>query len=161
MFCGASAFAQSEIDPDHFDSPNTEPLSQPKATAGTQIGGMRYDGKFTPPYEVECHGRNLRRGKYAFSLLSDGKVSQATLSHKGSTIKIAGIIQTQAAKRRNEVVVENNGKWRTLSLIRVSGLDFVFDPHQSADPATDRKSAHAERLSLRLTDFRQLHTPDP
>ena len=35
------AFAQSEIDPDHFDSSNTEPIQQPKAPASTRIDTIR------------------------------------------------------------------------------------------------------------------------
>ena len=34
---GSGAYAQAEIDPDHFDSPNTEPFDQPKTQS--QSGG--------------------------------------------------------------------------------------------------------------------------
>ena len=46
------AYAQSEVDPDHFDSPNTEPIPQPKLTPTPPSSETRYDGKFTLPYEV-------------------------------------------------------------------------------------------------------------
>jgi len=147
---GAScAQAQSEIDPDHFDSPNTEPIP-PKAPANTRIDTIRYEGQFTLPHEVRCNGISLRPGKYSVSLRSNGKAGQATLNHKGHATEIAGIVQTQAAKRRNEVIVENNGKWRALSVIRVSGFDFVFDPKHSVDPAPDSKGARVEKVLLTM-----------
>lgn len=148
---GASyARAQSEIDPDHFNSPNTEPIRQPKAPANTRIDAIRYEGQFTLPHEVWCNGISLRPGKYSVSLRSNGKAGQATLNHKGHATEIAGIVQTQAAKRRNEVIVENNGKGRALSVIRVSGFDFVFDLKHSVDPAPDRKGARVEKVLLTM-----------
>jgi len=148
---GASgAQAQSEIDPDHFNSPNTEPIPEPKAPANTRTDTIRYEGQFTLPHEVRCNGISLRPGKYSVSLRSNGKVGQATLNHKGHATEIAGIVQTQAAKRRNEVIVENNGKGRALSVIRVSGFDFVFDPKNSVDLSPDSKGARAEKLLLTM-----------
>jgi hypothetical protein len=148
---GAScAQAQSEVDPDHFDSPNTEPMPQPKAPANTRIDTIRYEGQFTLPHEVRCNGISLLPGKYSVSLRSNGKVGQATLNRKGYATEIAGIVETQSAKRRNEVIVENNGKGRALSVIRVSGFDFVFDPKHSVDPAPDSKGAPVEKVVLTM-----------
>ena len=138
---GASyARAQSEIDPDHFNSPNTEPIRQPKAPANTRIDAIRSEGQFTLPHEVWCNGISLRPGKYSVSLRSNGKAGQATLNHKGHATEIAGIVQTQAA----------NGKGRALSVIRVSGFDFVFDLKHSVDPAPDRKGARVEKVLLTM-----------
>ena len=148
---GAScAQAQSEIDPDHFDSPNTEPIPEPKALANTRIDTIRYEGQFTLPREVRCNGMSLRPGKYSVLLRSNGKVGQATLNHKGHATEIAGIVQAQAAKRRNEVIVEYNGKGRALSVIQVNGLDFVFDPKHSVEPSPDSKGARVEKLLLTI-----------
>ena len=142
----SSARAQSEIDPDHFDSPNTEPF--PRPMANTQIGAIRYDGEFTLPHKVHCNGVSLRPGKYSVSLHSNGKVGQATLNQKGHTTEIAQIIQTPAAKQRNEVLVENNGEGWTLSVIRVSGFDFILDPKHSAGPSPNSKGARVEKVLL-------------
>ena len=148
---GAScAQAQSEIDPDHFDSPNTEPIPQPKAPDSTRIDTIRYEGQFTLPHEVRCNGISLRPGKYSVSLRSNGKVGQVTLNRNGHATEIAGIVQKQAAKRRNELIVEHNGKGRALSVIRVSGFDFVFDPKHSADPSPDSKGAPVEKVLLTM-----------
>jgi hypothetical protein len=145
---GFRACAQFEIDPDHFDSPNTEPFPQPKPPTNTQIGTIRYDGEFALPHEVRCNGRSLHPGKYSVSLRSNGKVGRPTLNQKGHTTQIAGVVQTQAVKRRNEVIVANSGKGRTLSVIRVSGFDFVFDPKYAIDCPPESKGARLEAVPL-------------
>jgi hypothetical protein len=142
------AYAQSEIDPDHFDSPNTEPIPQTR-TVDSKVRVTWYNGTFSLPYSVLCNGKKLAPGKYSISLRSDGTVGQATLNQKGHAIEISRVVQTGAPKQRDEVVVEENNKnGRTLSLVRVSGFDFVFDPKHSADPSSGGKPTHAEKLPL-------------
>lgn len=84
------AYAQSEIDPDHFDSRNTEPIPQPRITE-SKVTETRYDRTFSLPYIVLCNGKKLPRGKYSISLRSDGHIGQATLHQKGHDIEIAGV----------------------------------------------------------------------
>jgi hypothetical protein len=142
------AYAQSEIDPDHFDLPNMEPIAQPRTT-DSKVTQLRYDGTFSLPYSVLCSGRKLAAGKYSISFRSDGKVGHATLSQKGHAIEIAGLVQTQASKQRDEVVVvENNKIGRTLSVVRIRGVDFVLDPQLQADPSADRTVALAGKTLL-------------
>ena len=144
------AYAQSEVDPDHFDSPNTEPV--PPRTAENNVTELHYDGTFSLPYGVLCHGKKLAPGKYSISIHFDGKVGQATLSQKGHVIEIAAVVPTdvptQHDKRDEVVVVENNKKEPTLSVVRVAGFSFAFDPKLRADPSPDHKTAHAEKVLL-------------
>jgi hypothetical protein len=44
--------------------------------------------------------------------------------------------------------VENNNNGRTLSVVRVSGLDFVFDPQRRPDPSADGKPTRMDKLPL-------------
>ena len=67
MLGPSRACAQAEIDPDHFDSANTEPVRQ-------LVRVIRYDDTFSLPYSVRCNGKQLAPGKYSISLRSDGKV---------------------------------------------------------------------------------------
>ena len=147
----SAAFAQSEIDPHHFDSPNTESIPQPR-TADSRVAATRYDGAFSLPYQVQCNGKRLAPGKYSVSIRFNGKVWQATLNQKGHTIEIAAIVAAEARKphdQRDEVVVvENDKKVRTLSVVRVSGFDFVFDAKPRRDPLQDNKPARTEKLPL-------------
>ena len=147
----SAAFAQSEIDPDHFDSPNTESIPQPR-TEESRVAATRYDGAFSLPYQVQCNGKRLAPGKYSVSVRFNGKVWQATLNQKGHTIEIAAAVAAEARKphdQRDEVVVvENDKKVRTLSVVRVSGFDFVFDAKPRRDPLQDNKPAHRKKLPL-------------
>jgi len=139
------AYAQSEIDPDHFDSPNTEPIAQLR-TADSKVTELRYDGTFSLPYSVLCSGKKLAAGKYSISFRFDGKVGHATLNQKGHAIEIAGVV---LSKQRNEVVVVENDKiGRTLSVARINGVDFVIDPKLLADPSADRTATHAGKTLL-------------
>jgi len=145
---GPGAYAQQEIDPDHFDSPNTQPITQPRP-ADRKVKVVGYHGTFSLPYAVLCSGKKLAPGKYAISLRSQGNVGQATLNQKGRAIDIAAAVQREMSKQRDEVVVvENNNRGRTLSVVRVSGLDFVFDPQRWADPSADGKSTRTDKLPL-------------
>ena len=152
LLLGAScAYGQSEIDPDQFDSPNTEPMPQPGA-ADSKVTALRYDGTFSLPYGVLCNGKKLAAGKYSISFRFNGKVAQATISQKGHAIEIAGVIPAEASKQhdnRDEVVIVENGKKEpVLSVVRVTGFDFVFDPKLRTGLSPDRRAAHAGKVLL-------------
>lgn len=148
---GSCAYAQSEIDPDHFESLNTEPFSQPKPNANSQVAETRYEGRFALPYPLLCGGNRLAPGTYTISLRSDGKVGQAILNLKGQAIGIAGVVHQQAHKRdNNALIVERKGKIRTLSFIHVAGSDFIFDPIRQIEISAKSKMERFERLPLML-----------
>jgi hypothetical protein len=96
---GAGAYAQAEIDPDHFDSPNTEPFDQPKTQSQTHA--TRYDGNYSLPYAVQCSGKQLALAKYSVSLHSNGKVGHGVLKSKSQFIKIAGVVHPYAECSRS------------------------------------------------------------
>jgi hypothetical protein len=127
MLGPSGGYAQAEIDPDHFDSPNVQPSTQ-------LVTLLCYDGILSLPYSVLGNGKKLAPGKYSISLRFDGKVGRETREEEHHADEIAGVVHTEAPKRRDEVVVENNQTGRTLSVVRVSGFDFVLDPKHSADP---------------------------
>lgn len=152
---GSGAYAQSEIDPDHFESPNVEPFTKAKANGSRDAATIQYDGKFNLPYAVKCNGKSLRPGEYSISLHSDGKVGRAILNQKGQTIGIAGLIHNQGHARADHVLlIEHDGKTRRLSVIQVAELDFILDAehieHSSA--STLRR---IEKLPLVLVDGRK------
>jgi hypothetical protein len=116
-----SARAQSEVDPDHFESPNVESFERAKINTSRGAMAIRYDGKFTLPYTVQCSGKSLPPGRYSVSLHSDGKVGHATLNQGGKTTAIAGVINKQGRKRGDDaLLVERNGNTRRLSAIQVA-----------------------------------------
>jgi hypothetical protein len=150
LVLGASvAYAQSEIDPDHFDSPNTEPFAQPKLTPNSQSGETRYDGKFTLPYTVQCSGKSLPPGKYSFSFRSDGKVGQGVMKSKDQTVEIVGTVHRQARKAgRDALIVENQRSTRMLAVIQVAELDLVLDAKREMNHASSNKPGRIESLPV-------------
>ena len=52
--------AQTEINPDHFDSPNAELFPQPKTTTGSEVEPSRYDAEFTLPAVLRWAARHKR-----------------------------------------------------------------------------------------------------
>jgi hypothetical protein len=95
---GTGAYAQQEIDPDHFDSPSTEPPDQPKSSQN-HGSEKRYDGDFALPYAVQCSGKQLGPGKYSVSLRSDGNVGHGVLKSKSQSIEITSGVHSQGFKR--------------------------------------------------------------
>jgi hypothetical protein len=150
-FAPSRGYAQSEVDPDHFGSPNTESFPQSKTKTGvaTETPKVRFRGKFTLPYTVQCAGKKLPPGTYSVSLHSDGKTGRAMLNQKSHTIEIAGVVRVPADSReRNALLVECIGKTHRLSAIHFAELDLVFDPNRQAERASDPKARRMEKLQL-------------
>jgi hypothetical protein len=146
---GPAASAQQEIDPDHFDSPNTKPMRQPR-TSASKVRAIRYRGTFSLPYTVLCNGKKLAQGRYSMLLRSDGRIGQATFDNNGHAVESVGVVRAAARKERDQVVVaENSENGRTLSVVRVHGFDFVFDASHAAIPSV--KNMHTGVESLPLT----------
>jgi hypothetical protein len=149
-----SVYAQSEIDPDHFETTNTEPFSQPRAAGrlAAKLEKYRFSGKFKLPYAVQCPGTRLRPGEYSVSLSSDGKTGHATLIHNGQITEIAGSVRTRGQSRTHSaLLVECSGNAHRLSAIRLAELDLVFDPGPPVEHTTNNKSKRIETLLLEVT----------
>jgi hypothetical protein len=149
--------AQAEVDPDHFDTTNTEPLTQPQTHINAQqTAKLNYGGNFTLPYHLQCNGRNLLPGKYFLALNSDGRTARLTLNRKGQVVRIDGIKQNQNRdQKRNGLIVERSGKLHRLSVIHVAQLDLVLNPAQGREGLADGGSKSIERLPVILNGSRK------
>ncbi|HKV63440.1 MAG TPA: hypothetical protein VJO16_16130 [Candidatus Acidoferrum sp.] len=146
---GSPACAQSEIAPDQFESPNVEPFEKPKVNARGDAMAIRYDGKVTLPFTLQCNRKSLPPGRYSVSLQSDGKTGQATLKRRGRAIDIAGMVHKQAQKYESDtLVVELNGRTRRLSAIHLAELDFVFEPKLPVESSSRSMPRRFEKLLL-------------
>ena len=146
---GSPARAQSEVDPDHFESSNVEPFEKAKINASSEATAIRYDGKFTLPYAVQCSGKSLPPGTYSVSLHSDGKIGQATLKRRGRAIGIPGMVHKQVQKYDGDtLVVELNGRTRRLSAIHMAELDFVFESKRPVESSSRSIPIRFEKLLL-------------
>ena len=151
-----SARAQSEVDPDHFESINVEPFDRAMVNAGREASAIRYDGKFTLPYTVQCHGKILPPGRYSVSLHSDGKIGQATLKQAGQAIGIAGVAHKLTQKYGSDaLVVEPDGGTRRLSAIEVAELNLVFELKPPKEGSSDGKPRRFEKLPMTVTGQRK------
>jgi hypothetical protein len=145
------SYGQSEVHPDHFDSPSTEPFPQPKTKEGVAAHAERvhFVGNFKLPYSLRCAGKRLLPGRYAISLRSDGKTGRATLTQKGQTLEIAGLVRPPAeAHARNIILVECMGKAHRLAAIHVEEMELVFAVDPQLEPTSHDKPRRTEKLLL-------------
>jgi hypothetical protein len=145
-------YAQSEVNPDQFDSPNTEHFPQPKVKeSAVVVTEQRFSGTFMLPYTLECAGKRLLAGHYSFSLRSDGKTGRVTLNQKAQRIEIAGVVQKQARNPGpSALYVGLSGNARRLLAVHLAELDLVFDVDQQIRQSTGGKPARVEKLALLL-----------
>ena len=142
------AYAQSEIDPDHFDSPNTEPFPQPKGLA-SQVQAISYKGNFSLPYTAQCSGKKLSPGKYSISLSSNGAAAEFILMRNGHIVETGGLLQTERLGHGRDALILGRGrKMRSLSAIHVAGSDFVFTASPETERVSDNRPGGIQTLPL-------------
>lgn len=147
------AYAQAEVNPDQFESPNTESFVKAKTAAATEAASVSLEGKFSLPYSVQCNGKSLSPGEYLLSLRSDGRTAQITLNREGQAMKFEGLTQKSAPNRRPDaLVVERSGNSRQLSVIQVAQMDLILGPDPGLAHRMDGKPKTVEKLPLRLAD---------
>ena len=153
---GSPALAQSEIDPDHFDSPNMAGFDKANTDASSEVETIRYEDKFRLPYTVECNGKSLPAGKYSVSLRSDGKGVQAILNQGGEGVGIVGVVVRKRVNARGNdaLIAEFKGTTRRLSAIQVAKLDVVLDPEPQTKNSARTMPRRLERLPLKETVLR-------
>ncbi len=150
------AYAQSEVDPDHYDAWNPEPPSQPKTDAPSRDSTIHYDGNFVLPYRLQCNRRSLPPGKYSIAVDSEGGLIRVMVSRSGHSMKIEGITKRQRLNhRRSVLVVERSGAIRQLSVIQVAQLDLVFSPTLGFAHPADGKLRNLQELPLISADSRR------
>lgn len=142
------AYAQSEIDPDHFDSPNTEPFPQPKGPS-SQVRAILYEGHFSLPHAVQCSGKKLPPGKYSISLRFTGVAAAFTLMRNGHIVEAGGLLHAEGPSHGRDALILGRGRTMPrLSAIHVAGSDFVFATSLEAEPVSDNWPGGIETLPL-------------
>jgi hypothetical protein len=142
------AYAQSEIDPDHFDSPNTEPFHQPKGPP-SQVQATLYRGNFSLPYTVHCSGKKLPPGNYSISLSSNGAATEFTLMRNGQIVDAGRLLRGEGLGHGRDALILGRGrKTPSLSAIHVAGSDFVFTASPEAKPVSDNRPGGIQTLPL-------------
>jgi hypothetical protein len=143
------ARAQSEVDPDHYETWDPEPPPPSKTHAPGQVGKIHYEGNFVLPYSLQCNQSSLPPGKYSIAVDSEGGMVRVTVSRRGHSMKIEGITKRQRPNhRRSVLVVERSGATRQLSVIEVAQLDLVFSPILGFEHPADGKPRNLQELPL-------------
>jgi len=123
---GPSARAQSEVAPDHFDSPDMVPFDAAKPAAA-QAANVEYTGQITLAHRVRVNGKSLASGNYAVSLRSDGKTVEMRLVRSGETVAVqTATYRNVPSTERGYVVLERRGNARRVSVIHAGSVQLVF-----------------------------------
>lgn len=150
------AFAQYEVDPDHYETTDTKPLQEFKTNVPGQVAKIHYEGNFVLPYSLQCNRSSLPPGKYSIAVDSEGRTARVTLNRRGHSMRIDGITQRQSPNhRRSVLVVERTGATHQLSLIQVAQLDLAFSPTVGAERPADGKPRNLQELPLIMADSRR------
>jgi hypothetical protein len=150
------AYAQFEVDPDHYETRDAEPLPQVKTNAPGQAAKIHYEGNFTLPYSLQCNRSSLPPGKYSIAVDSEGRTARVTLNRGGHRVSIEGITRRSNQNHRgNVLVVERNGAGHQLSVIQLAQLDLVFSPTLGFERPANGKPRNLQELPLILTDSRR------
>jgi hypothetical protein len=94
------AQAQAEIDPDHYETADAEPLPQSKTIAPGQVGKMRCEGNFLLPSSIRCNGSSLPPGTYLISVESEGRSARVTVNRVDAGVRAEEITQGQNRNRK-------------------------------------------------------------
>jgi hypothetical protein len=145
------AYAQFEVDPDHFEMTDAAPAEQAKTNTGCPVKRTHYQGSVTLPYSLQCGGKSLPPAKYSVSLSSAGRTAQLTLTRKGQVVRIAEIRQEQLRNRgRDALVLERSGSSQQLHMIQVAQVNFVLTPDPRVERTSDSEPRSIEKLPFIL-----------
>ena len=112
--------AQSEVDPDHFDTTSAQPAVQPKDT-GTAIEHAELRGTFTLPFSVTCAGVSLQPGTYSVVVRSSRERATITLMPRGTNAAKVQVlvISRSRAEGPSSLILEHMGQHRKLTAIKL------------------------------------------
>lgn len=152
FMCAAPVRAQSEINPDHFDSPNTEPLHSAPKSVGSQATAQLYEGTFKLPYVVECSGKRLEPGEYTVWLRATAKEGQVIVRLKGKTVvAFAGELRAQnLTKGCDTLLVRIQGKTRTLCTIQMAKMEVTIEPKLKITESSAHQSERIDRVPVTI-----------
>ena len=90
------AYAQAEVDPDHYETRDPEPLPQANTNAPSPVDKIHYAGNFVLPYRLQCN----RSSMASRQILNCSRVRtvNVTVSRKGHSTKIEVITEEKTSE---------------------------------------------------------------
>jgi hypothetical protein len=102
-FWPATTHAQAETAPDEFKSPNTAPhVPAPPAKAD-------FEGTFSLPNQVQCHGHKLPPGLYTIAVKTVGENKMITIQHDKSDTVLTVVRVSDTPTSGPSVVMMRHG----------------------------------------------------
>jgi len=149
---GLPCLAQADIDPDHYEITNSNPISQPGQSAIGTRNSEHFRGNFSLPFNVRCAGIILPPGSYSISIRSMEKRSVVRLIPLGNTVPSQSIRLTvkslSSTGGLNALLLEHEGKERTLAGISLKDQGITLCLHAEQKRIV---SAHAELVPIAYT----------
>jgi len=144
--------AQSEIDPDHFDSPNTAPLESAPKSVVSESGPARYEGTFRLPYAVECSGKRLAPGDYTVWLRTSTNEGRIILRHSGHTVIVfAGELHAQNhTEGYGTLLVRIRGNTRTLRTIQMAKMEVGVESKLKITESSAQQLERIDRVPVTM-----------
>jgi hypothetical protein len=103
-FCSVPTHAQATIAPDNYPRSNTAPITDPAVK-------VEFQGNFSLPNEVQCHGHKLAPGKYTLMVKTVGTDKMVTLQREGSDIVLQSrpVTPTSVSDQGHSAVLVRHG----------------------------------------------------
>ena len=103
-FCSATTRAQASIEPDNYPRLNTVPIT-------AEALKVDFQGNFSLPNEVQCHGHKLAAGKYTLTVKTVGTDKMVTLQREGSDVVLHSrpVTPTSVSDQGHSAVLVRHG----------------------------------------------------
>ncbi len=123
-FCAASTHAQADVTPDDYKRLNTVPITLESVK-------VDFQGDFSLPSEVQCHGHKLAPGKYTLMVKTVGNDKMVTLQREGSDVVLHSrpVTPTSVSDQGHSAVLVRHGPGpnsHTLEGVYVETLKLVL-----------------------------------
>ena len=146
-FCSATTHAQATIEPDNYTRRNTVPIADPSVK-------VEFQGSFSLPHEVQCHGHKLAPGKYTLIVKTVGKDKMVTLQQEESDIVLQSrpVTPSSVSDQGHSAVLVRHGPGpgtHTLEGVYVEILKLVLFLDESGNTKNlDKMFASVVRLPI-------------
>jgi hypothetical protein len=146
--CPATTHAQADTEPDNYKRSNTVPITPDPNVK------VDFQGNFSLPNQVECHGHKLAPGKYTLVVKTVGKDTMVTLQREGSDIVLQSrpVTPTSVSDEGHSAVLVRHGPGpnsHTLEGVYVESLKLVLFLDESGHTKPmDKMFAKVMRLPI-------------
>jgi len=145
-FWPATARAQAETTPDTYKEHNAVPHT---SAAPAKVD---FQGKFTLPFEVRCHGHKMPPGQYTLTVKTVNDAKMATIEHDGkeTVLQVSRVSQSSDSGKSAVMVRHGPGpRAHTVESVYVEPLNMMMYLDESGHTGfMDRMFASLKRVPI-------------